>query len=102
MKIQAHHDSSEWFLIEIIGYILQYLKDEFQKHLQRCEPGVDGNRLKATDFEWVITVPAIWQPRGKGMMREAGNMVRNLQDLSTSVNQWPGYLAWHVIQAFLL
>ena len=77
MKVKAH-DSSEWFLIEVISFILQHLKDELQKNLQRCEPGLDGNRLTASDFDWVITVPAIWQARGKGMMREAGNMVMNM------------------------
>ena len=75
MKIKAH-DSSEWYLIEVISLILQHLKDELERNLQMCEPGLDGTRLKATDFDWVITVPAIWQARGKGMMREAGNMVR--------------------------
>lgn len=77
MRVQAH-DSSEWFLIEVIALILQYLKDEFNRKLQTCEPGLDGTRLKATEFDWVITVPAIWQARGKGMMREAGNMVSNI------------------------
>jgi hypothetical protein len=27
--------------------------------------------MKATDFHWVLTVPAIWKDRGKQMMREA-------------------------------
>ena len=31
--------------------------------------------LKSTDFDWVITVPAIWDARGKRMMREAAYMV---------------------------
>ena len=31
--------------------------------------------LEATDFDWVITVPAIWKARGKQMMREAGYKV---------------------------
>ena len=30
------------------------------------------------DFEWVITVPAIWKARGKQMMREAAYLVRSL------------------------
>ena len=28
-----------------------------------------------TDFDWVITVPAIWDVRGKRMMREAAYLV---------------------------
>lgn len=31
--------------------------------------------LKTTDFDWVITVPAIWQARGKQLMREAAYLV---------------------------
>ena len=31
--------------------------------------------LKTTDFDWVITVPAIWDARGKRMMREAAYLV---------------------------
>ena len=77
MKLKAD-DGSEWFLIEIIALILQYLKDELENHLSKCEyvSPQTGKHLKATNFDWVITVPAIWQARGKGMMREAGNMVR--------------------------
>ena len=77
MKLKAD-DGSEWFLIEIIAIILQCLKDELENHLSKCEyvSPQTGKHLKATDFDWVITVPAIWQTRGKGMMREAGNMVR--------------------------
>ena len=77
MKLKAD-DGSEWFLIEVIALILQYLKDELETHLSKCEyvSSKTGTYLKATDFDWVITVPAIWQARGKGMMREAGNMVR--------------------------
>ena len=50
--------------------MLKYLKDEFIRILRKSEL-----ELKATDFDWVITVPAIWKARGKQMMREAGYMV---------------------------
>ena len=29
----------------------------------------------STDFDWVITVPAIWKTRARRMMREAAYMV---------------------------
>ena len=36
----------------------------------------DGVRpMKSTHFDWVITVPAIWNARAKRMMREAAYMV---------------------------
>uniref|UniRef100_A0A1X7VEB9 Uncharacterized protein n=1 Tax=Amphimedon queenslandica TaxID=400682 RepID=A0A1X7VEB9_AMPQE len=59
----------KFYLIEVIAFILQYLKDQLIDHLSR---GVAP--LKTTDFDWVITVPAIWDARGKGMMREAAYM----------------------------
>ena len=70
MKIKATN-GTEYFLVDIIAQILKYLKIEFiEKHLQRS-----GYQLEATDFDWVITVPAIWRARGKQMMREAGYKV---------------------------
>ena len=35
--------------------------------------GYEG--LNASDFDWVITVPAFWKSEGGEMMREAGYMV---------------------------
>ena len=65
-------DSSnkEWYLIEVIAFIIKYLKDELFKHLLMA-----GISMSVSDFDWVITVPAIWQARGKQMMREAGYLV---------------------------
>ncbi|XP_011402427.1 PREDICTED: heat shock 70 kDa protein 12A-like [Amphimedon queenslandica] len=59
----------KFYLIEVIAFILQYLKDQLIDHLSRS-----AIPLKTTDFDWVITVPAIWDARGKGMMREAAYM----------------------------
>ena len=56
--------------MEVVAHILKYLKDELIKKLKRAE-----YQLEATDFDWVITVPAIWRARGKQMMREAGYKV---------------------------
>ena len=58
--------------MEVIAFILQYLKNQLVDHHSR---GVTP--LKTTDFDWVITVPAIWDARGKRMMREAAYMVSN-------------------------
>uniref|UniRef100_A0A1X7V8W8 Uncharacterized protein n=1 Tax=Amphimedon queenslandica TaxID=400682 RepID=A0A1X7V8W8_AMPQE len=54
------------YLVEIIAFIIQYLKDQLIDHLSHTI-----TPLKTTDFDWVITVPAIWDARGKRMMREA-------------------------------
>ena len=59
-------------MVEVIAFILQYLKNELIDHLsRRAKP------LKTTDFDWVITVPAIWDARGKRLMREAAYLVSN-------------------------
>ena len=62
-----------FYLVEVIAFILKHLKDLLIDHLSRTiKP------LKTTDFDWVITVPAIWDARGKRMMREAAYLVRML------------------------
>lgn len=72
MKIRSDNTAeSNWYLIEVIAYIIRYLKDTLIDHLSR-----NGSSIKAAShFDWVITVPAIWQARGKAMMREAGYLV---------------------------
>ena len=61
-------NGKKFFLLDIIAHILHHLKDELLKELR------DIN-LKASDFNWVITIPAIWKPDGEKMMREAGYLV---------------------------
>ena len=69
MKVKAKN-GREYYLIEVIAHILKYLKDELIRTLNAADIP-----LEATDFDWVITVPAIWRARGKQMMREAGYKV---------------------------
>ena len=94
MKIEAKN-TREYYLVDVIAQILKYLKNELiEKRLKRAHcvtfersrpPAMDSTNvtghaehirpLEATDFDWVITVPAIWGARGKQMMREAGYKV---------------------------
>ena len=69
MTVKAKN-GKEYYLVEVIAHILKYLKDQLLKKLKGA-----GYELEATDFDWVITVPAIWRARGKQMMREAGYKV---------------------------
>ena len=70
MKIKAKN-GEDYYIVDVIAQILKHLKIELiEKHLKR-----GGHPLEATDFDWVITVPAIWKSRGKQMMREAGYKV---------------------------
>ena len=73
MKVKAKN-GKEYYLIDVIAHILKHLKDELIRALNNSEVR-PNDPLKATDFDWVITVPAIWKARGKQMMREAGYKV---------------------------
>ena len=65
-----------YYLIEVIAFILTHLKEKLLiDHLKRDQ--------KSTDFDWVITVPAIWKARARRMMREAAYMVSVYMKLST-------------------
>ena len=70
MLIKDFHGNC-YYLMEVIAIMLKYLKDCLIDHLARIE-----KPLKASQFEWVITVPAIWRSYGRHMMREAAYLVR--------------------------
>ena len=63
-------DGRKFYLVEVIAFVLKYLKHKLQEHLSNMQ-----QPLKSDKFDWVITVPAIWKARGKRMMREAAYMV---------------------------
>ena len=63
-------NGKQFFLVDVIAHILHHLKNRLLTELRDF-----GYGLKASDFDWVITVPAIWKSKGKKMMREAGYMV---------------------------
>jgi hypothetical protein len=67
----------EFYLVEVIGFMLKHLKSLLIERLQ-----MTGKPLKETDFDWVITVPAIWHAGGKQMMREASYLGGLLSDAS--------------------
>ena len=69
-SIVLSFSGEKFYLVEVIAFILKYLKDQLIDHLSRS-----AKPLKTTDFDWVITVPAIWDARGKRMMREAAYLV---------------------------
>ena len=51
-----------------MAFILKYLKDRLYEALSK-------DNLGQVQFDWVVTVPAIWDIRGKQMMREAAYKV---------------------------
>ena len=57
-----------YFLVDVIANILCYLKEQLLCMIH--DFGLES--YESTDFDWVVTVPAIWKAKGKRMMREAG------------------------------
>ena len=68
LTVQAFNGES-YYLVEVVAFILRHLKEQLLDHLSTSA------RFSSTDFEWVITVPAIWNAEAKQMMREAAYMV---------------------------
>ena len=68
-KISALN-GKQFFLVDVIAHILHHLKCKLLTVLKTF-----GYNIKASDIDWVITVPAIWMSRGREMMLEAGYMV---------------------------
>ena len=81
MKILAFKGAN-YYVIEVIAFVLNHLKFKFEEELemsnhrvQQESENVKPKLLEAFDFTWVITVPAIWNEKGKQMMREAAYRV---------------------------
>ena len=64
-------NGKQFYLVDVVAHILHHLKWRLLTLLR----DFGYKNLKASDFDWVITVPAIWKSKGKMMMREAGYMV---------------------------
>ena len=56
--------------MEVIAFVLKHLRDEMNKYLSLKRCGAT-----ATYMDWAITVPAIWKPAAKQVMREAAYLV---------------------------
>ncbi|XP_039463477.1 heat shock 70 kDa protein 12A-like isoform X1 [Oreochromis aureus] len=54
--------------LKVFTEALRYLKDDA---LRTINVNTEGRKFTASDFTWVLTVPAIWDPSAKQFMREA-------------------------------
>ena len=68
--ISPINSDEEYYLVDVVALILNYLRDKLYESLR--DGGLDMSRIL---FDWVVTVPAIWDIRGKQMMREAAYKV---------------------------
>ena len=71
MLINPINSNEKYYLVDVIAFILKYLRDKLYEALENSD--LD---MKQVQFDWVVTVPAIWDIRGKQMMREAAYKVR--------------------------
>ena len=79
MPVRPINSDEEYYLVDIVAFILKYLKDQLYEALDKSD--LDMSRIQ---FDWVVTVPAIWDVHGKQMMREAAYKVINLRKNSLS------------------
>ena len=64
------NSSEQYYLVDVVAFILKYLKDQLYEAL-----GKSLDMSQTINFDWVVTVPAIWDIHGKQMMREAAYKV---------------------------
>ena len=64
-------NGKQFFLVDVIAHIFHHLKCRLLTILR----DFGYKELKASDIDWVITVPAAWGSEGKAMMYDAGYMV---------------------------
>ena len=72
MPVSPINSCEEYYLVDVVAFILKYLKDQLYEALGRA-----GVNMKHVLFDWVVTVPAIWDIDGKQMMREAAYKVKS-------------------------
>ena len=73
MPVSPISSNEQYYLVDVVGFILKYLKDQLYDALD-----FDMSQVQ---FDWVVTVPAIWDVRGKQMMREAAYKVSSCMNL---------------------
>ena len=71
MPVSPINSSVKYYLVDVVAFILKYLKDQLYEIVGRTDL-----KMKHVQFDWVVTVPAIWGVRGKQMMREAAYKVK--------------------------
>ena len=63
-------DGNNYYLVEVIGLILKNVRETIEGIF-----AATGGAHRVEDFDWIITVPALWGERARDMMREAAYAV---------------------------
>lgn len=56
--------------VSVFAHSITYIKEELWKQLSKT-----GFEVDKKEIQWVITIPAIWNPRSKQFMRMAAEQV---------------------------
>lgn len=56
--------------IDVFALSLKFIKDDLDTDLKKT-----GYDIEKEEIQWVITIPAIWNPRSKQFMRMAAEKV---------------------------
>lgn len=78
MSVVESFTGGSYYLVEVIAFILKYWKSSLLDALKHTL-----SPPQSTDFDWIITVPAIWKARAKRLMREAAYKVIDMKICST-------------------
>lgn len=64
--------------LDLFAVCLGYLRQtamETMNSVRQSRNGTEAPQYIASQIQWVLTVPAIWNPTAKGFMREAAYIV---------------------------
>uniref|UniRef100_A0A4W6BYU6 Heat shock protein family A (Hsp70) member 12A.2 n=1 Tax=Lates calcarifer TaxID=8187 RepID=A0A4W6BYU6_LATCA len=80
MTIEAANGKS-MNTLKVFTEALRYLTNDA---LETITANTEGRKFSASDFTWVLTVPAIWDPSAKQFMKEAATQVTTLKILESA------------------
>ena len=61
--------------LTVFAHSIRFIKNDLQKQLTKTGYDIDD-----VEIQWVITIPAIWNPRSKQFMRVAAHKVQQFCD----------------------
>ena len=79
--IKPQNQSKEYPLKDIIAKLLGYVKKEAIKKIKGHRPYINENKIK-----WVVTVPAIWTEKQKGIMIKASEKAGLFNEYTERLN----------------
>jgi hypothetical protein len=79
--IKTQNNSKEYQLVDVISKLLGFVKKEAIKSIRQKRPNISEEKIK-----WVVTVPAIWTKKQKGIMIKASELAGLFNQLTDKIN----------------